>query len=90
MLGSLFAEPDLLASFRDNLASKAKGPAGGINRIADYIRKEQQLGRVTAEVDAEVVAATLMSVSFFQAFTNALLGAPVPALSAKRLVESLL
>jgi hypothetical protein len=90
VLSSLFAEPELLQSFRNALASRGKGPQAGIARIAQYIRQEQALGRVVTDVDPEAIASTLMSVSFFQAFTSALLGHPTPALSAKRIVTSLL
>jgi len=90
MLASLFADPELLQGFRETLALHGKGPAGGIARIAGYIRKEQQLGRISAEINAETAAATLMSVSFFQAFTRALTGAAAPSFSARRLVKSLL
>jgi AcrR family transcriptional regulator len=90
MLGSLFAEPELLQGFRRTLEARGKGPQGGISRIARYLKKEQELGRVAAETDVEAVAATLMSVSFFQAFTAALLGEPAPTLTMKRLITSLL
>jgi AcrR family transcriptional regulator len=90
VLGSLFAEPQLLQSFRETLASRGKGPHAGIARIAQYIRQEQIIGRMPAHADPEAIASTLMSVSFFQAFTSALLGQPTPALSAKRIVSALL
>jgi adenosine deaminase len=90
MLASLFADPELLHGFRETLALQGKGPAGGIARLAGYIRKEQQLGRIPSTVNDETAAATLMSVSFFQAFTHALTGATVPAFNARRLVKSLL
>jgi AcrR family transcriptional regulator len=90
MICSLFAEADLLKGFRENLASRGKGPQGGLARIVRYIREEQKIGRVAEDVDAEPAAATMMSVSFFQAFTNALLGNPVPALTSARIVSSAL
>jgi AcrR family transcriptional regulator len=90
VLGSLFAEPELLHSFRQTLEARGKGPQGGITRIARYLQQEQALGRVAVGLDAETTAATLMSVSFFQAFTTALLGDLTPALSAKRVLNSLL
>ena len=90
MVGSLFAESDLLKGFRDSLVSRGKGPQGGIARIARYIRDEQKIGRVSKDVDAEAAAATMMSVSFFQAFTTALFGTTVPALGPARIVASAL
>jgi AcrR family transcriptional regulator len=90
MIGSLFAENDLLKRFRENLASRGKGPQGGIARIARYIRAEQKIGRVSGDIDVEAAAATMMSVSFFQAFTGALFGTGVPALKPSRIVASAL
>jgi AcrR family transcriptional regulator len=90
MLCSLFAEADLLAGFRESLASGNKGPHGGVSRIARYIQAEQKTGRIAASVDADTAAATLMSASFFNAFTRALLGRSLPALSPSRLIDSVL
>jgi len=90
MLGSLFAEPELLDAFRKTLAQKGKGPAGGIARIADYIESEQKLGRISPAIDATNAATALMSASFFQSFTTALLGKPVQHASAKQMVKSVL
>lgn len=86
MISSLFAEADLLQGFRENLAARGKGPKGGLARIARYIREEQKLGRVPANVDADAAAGTLMSVSFFQAFTSALFENPLPALTHARII----
>lgn len=90
MLGSLFAEPELLLGFRQSLARRGGGPEGGIGRLKGYIGEEQKLGRIPAAVNAGQVAVTLMSVSFFQVFTRALLGRAVPGTDAKSLVKSLL
>ena len=90
MLCSLFAEADLLAGFRESLASTNKGPHGGVSRIARYLQAEQQAGRSSTAIDADTAAATLMSASFFHAFTHALLGRSLPALSPGRLIDSVL
>ncbi|MES2392384.1 MAG: TetR/AcrR family transcriptional regulator [Acidobacteriota bacterium] len=74
MLCSLFAEPALLESVRASLTERGKGPHGGIARLADYIRQEQKLGRIAAQVDAEASARSLMAGSFFHVFTQQLLG----------------
>ena len=42
------------------------------------------------EVDAELTATTLMSISFFRAFTAALLGQGIQPTTARRLVKSFL
>ena len=90
ILGSLFAEPALLQQVRERLMARGKGPQNGIGRLSRYIAEEQKLGRLAAEVDAEAVATTLMSVSFFQAFSGALLGTTAPGSSARRIVTAVL
>ncbi|MDP9052482.1 MAG: TetR/AcrR family transcriptional regulator [Acidobacteriota bacterium] len=90
MLSSLFAEPELLQGFRQSMAVKGGGPNGGIARIGNYIAAEQKLGSLSQGLIAEDVAVTLMSVSFFQAFTSGLFGKHVPSWNAARMVKSLL
>lgn len=90
MLCSLFAEADLLAGFRESLATGSKGPHGGVSRIARYIEAEQKVGRIATSIDADTAAAMLMSASFFTAFTHALLGRSLPELSPGRLIDSVL
>ncbi|HEY4379580.1 MAG TPA: helix-turn-helix domain-containing protein [Acidobacteriaceae bacterium] len=90
MLSSLLAEPELLSGFRESMAKRGGGPNGGIARIRNYIAAEQSLGRLSGDIDAEQVAVTLMSVSFFQAFTSGLFGRQVPSWNPARMVKSLL
>jgi AcrR family transcriptional regulator len=87
----LFADPELLAAYRKSLTDRGKGPAGAISRLRSYIRAEQELGRLDAQIDAEVVADTLMASSFFHAFTGQFLGKPEPfARFSHRLLDSLI
>ena len=90
MLSSLFAEPELLESFRKTLDGRAKGPRGGISRIARYIEGEQKLGRIPEDRNAEVIASILMSASFFRSFSTALTGQTIPGLNHRDLVKNLL
>lgn len=90
MLCSMFAEADLLAGFRENLASRQKGPHGAIGRLAAYLRAEQEAGRVNRRADPEFIVATLMAGSFFAAFHRALLGQTLGVLAPERMVKDLL
>lgn len=90
MLCSMFAEADLLAGFRENLASRQKGPHGAIGRLAAYLHAEQEAGRVDRGADPEFIAATLMAGSFFAAFHRALLGQTLGVLAPERMVKDLL
>jgi hypothetical protein len=64
----LFAEPELLAAYRESLARQAKGPHLSMAALADYIATEQDLGRIDSGVEAELAAYQLMASSFFRAF----------------------
>ncbi|HVT98023.1 MAG TPA: TetR/AcrR family transcriptional regulator [Acidobacteriaceae bacterium] len=89
MLCSLFSQPDLLQRFRASLDGGGKGPHRGIATLAAYIEEEQQLGRVDRQVDAAAAGMTLMAASFFEAFTEALLGSPARP-EARHLVQMVL
>ena len=76
MIAGLFAEPELLHRYRKSLGRSAKGPGRGIATLTDYIRREQDLGRIPTQVDAHMAAILLMSASFFRAFTEQFFGTP--------------
>jgi AcrR family transcriptional regulator len=91
MVCSLFAEPALLAAYRDSVLSRAKGPHPAIVRMRKYIREEQKLGRLDKKIDADFAACTLMASSFFRAFSDHFLGREdLLGISSKSIVESVL
>jgi hypothetical protein len=69
-----FAEPGLLAAYRNSLNRQGKGPHRSMKVVEEYIRSEQELGRVDARVDARLAAGLLMSSSFFRAFIEEFFG----------------
>jgi AcrR family transcriptional regulator len=71
MLSALFAEPSLLAEFRNHLVSQNRGPQLAISTLQDYILGEQELGRIDLGIDAQMAATSLVAASFFRAFTQA-------------------
>lgn len=73
----LFAEPELLAAYRESLARQGKGPHLSMAALAAYITAEQKLGRIDTAVDAKLAASLLMSSSFFRAFLEEFVGAPI-------------
>jgi AcrR family transcriptional regulator len=89
MLCSLITEPKLLDRFRASLADGDKGPHRGTRTLANYLLEEQRLGRIGPDVDAKTAAGVLMSSSFFDSFTQALLGSP-SRLDATKLVRLVL
>ena len=88
---SLFAEPKLLAEYRDSLLAQNKGPQGAVGRLHRYIAAEQKLGRIDHGVDAEIAAMTLMANSFFLAFTGQFFGIdePVEAYCRKLIAQAI-
>lgn len=88
----LFAEPDLLAAYRNSLNRQNKGPHLSMKVLEEYIRSEQELGRIAAHADAKLAASLLMSASFFDAFVEQFFGRSMqPARSefAKQLVATI-
>lgn len=66
----LFAEPELLAAYRNSLKRQGKGPHLSMRVLEEYIRSEQELGRIAPTVDASLAACLIMSASFFRAFVQ--------------------
>jgi AcrR family transcriptional regulator len=79
MLCSLFADPQLLTSYRESLSERNKGPHGAIARLQRYISAEQTLGRIDESIHPETAATMLMATSFFKAFVSKFFGAPTPS-----------
>src|SRR5215468_7693816 len=52
----LFAEPELLAAYRGSLKRQGKGPHLSMRVLEEYIRSEQQLGRIASHVDPKFAA----------------------------------
>jgi AcrR family transcriptional regulator len=65
LLGSLFADPELLRRHREGMAQRGAGPLNVNRAFADYLGAERDLGRIRAEFPpvekfmADLVAAAL-------------------------------
>ncbi|MFF0414784.1 TetR/AcrR family transcriptional regulator [Kitasatospora sp. NPDC004745] len=77
MAGSLFASPELLAAHRGKLGDA--GPHNVSARLADYLRAEQRLGRVSSAVDPDAAAMLLIGACFHRAFLELFYAAEAPA-----------
>ena len=93
MLGSLLAEPRLMVAHSASLDKYGGGPRRAVDRIADYFRAEQALGRVAADADPDAAAALLAGACFQQAFLRYFAGgaeaAPSPDTLATTLAQTL-
>lgn len=71
LLGSLFADPELLRRHREELSRRGAGPLNVNRAFADYLRAERDLGRVRADTDPEAVASLLVGACFQRGFFEA-------------------
>ncbi|MFI6314486.1 TetR/AcrR family transcriptional regulator [Nocardia fusca] len=68
MLGAAFAQPDLLARHQEALSATGLGPHLALSALADYLRAEQRLGRLTERALPDALAALLLGACFQRAF----------------------
>jgi AcrR family transcriptional regulator len=68
IFAATFSEPPLLARYRDTLARRNLGPHRAVEGLADYLGREQSLGRVGAGAAPAAVAAMLLGACFQYAF----------------------
>ncbi|MGW5877609.1 TetR/AcrR family transcriptional regulator [Nocardiopsis terrae] len=93
MLGSLFADPGLLARHREGMAGHGAGPLNVNRALAAYLDDERALGRLPTGVDPGAAASLLVGACFQRGFLEAFLGHddfPPIELHAAELVDTLL
>jgi AcrR family transcriptional regulator len=79
VMGSLFADPELLVAYRAALKDIRKPPHGPMGTMQRYIAAEQELGRLSRDLDSEMAATVLVSTAFFGAFLGRFFGEPNPS-----------
>jgi AcrR family transcriptional regulator len=89
MLASIFADPAVLARYRQSLAAVGAGPHQANEALAAYLRAERELGRIDASIDPEAGAAMLLGACIQRAFFSALSGTPISAAERTRFAASL-
>ncbi len=73
---SVFAEPRLLAAHRTAIGRRGAGPHKAVDAMAQYLRAEQEHGRVAAGADPAAGAALLVGACFQFAFLRTFAGRP--------------
>jgi AcrR family transcriptional regulator len=68
------SERKLLEEQRRFFQKTNTGPMRMIGHVANYVRREQQLGRISTRISAEHFSRMLLGACFHQAFTELLLG----------------
>lgn len=92
MITSLFAEPELLKAHRDVLRRRNMGPHRSLQAVEDYLRAEQETGRVGRGCDPRAAAFMLLGACFYRTFLDHLMGeshAPPRARFVRDVVSSL-
>jgi AcrR family transcriptional regulator len=75
LMASMWADPELARNFGDHVrkhAAEGFEPPDPVSMAAEYIRAEQELGRIRRDVDATEAAATVVSVPFAAGMERAL------------------
>lgn len=89
MLGSLLSEPLLMTAHHTAISRYGAGPGRPVERIADYFRAEQGLGRVAADADPDAAAALLAGACFQQAFLRYYAGGAAAAAASDEVATAL-
>ncbi len=74
MVAGAMAERELLEQQRIHFAGSQTGPRKLIASLAEYVRREQRLGRLSDRVSAEYVSRTILGASWFHAYLEGYLG----------------
>ncbi|UMP02520.1 TetR/AcrR family transcriptional regulator [Amycolatopsis sp. EV170708-02-1] len=65
---SLFSSRELLATHRERVMSRDRGPDVPLVRVAEYLREEARLGRIREDADLDASASLLLGACFQYAF----------------------
>lgn len=74
MTATMFTEPDFLARNRQGFQERNEGPHRSNEIVSSYLRFEQQLGRVNADIHPRSAADLLLGACFQHAFHLQFLG----------------
>ncbi len=90
---SIFAEPELLQAHRERLKEQCKGPQVSQALLADYISREQRMGRLNRHVSPEATASMILGACFHRVFVSLYMGIPVaqePEIFVQEMINSLM
>ncbi|AIG73269.1 MULTISPECIES: TetR/AcrR family transcriptional regulator [Amycolatopsis] len=65
---SLFSSRELLATHRERVLSRDRGPDVPLVRVAEYLKEEARLGRIREDADLDAAASLLLGACFQYAF----------------------
>ena len=76
---ALMSDRSVFARFKERVRERQTGLVAVFKAASDYVRAEQELGRVGAEAQPEVVATILIGAARDHTFTRALAGIAAPS-----------
>ena len=77
MLSAMFGDPNLLLRHRVWMQQKELGPQRANMALASYLRREIDLGRLAAKLNADAAAAMLLGACQQRAFFDEFMGRPL-------------
>jgi AcrR family transcriptional regulator len=90
---SIFAEPELLETYRSRLIERGKGPHISEGLLIDYIRAEQKIGRICRTAAPEALSSMLLGACFYRVMIARFMGEPMepaPEVFTRKLVDTML
>jgi len=76
MVAGAMSQPELLEQQRLHFVETKTGPSKLLSGVADYVRAEQRLGRISDRLPAEHVARMVLGAAWYQAYLDVYLGTP--------------
>ncbi|TQM32913.1 TetR/AcrR family transcriptional regulator [Nocardia bhagyanarayanae] len=76
LMAVLLSDPALRAEYQQVSGKQGTGPQLAVDRIADYLRAEQELGRLRGDLDADAAAVLLLGAAQNLALTELATGSP--------------
>jgi AcrR family transcriptional regulator len=88
LMSAVVGDPALAAQFRERMAAdlQARSP---FDAVADYVRSEQDAGRIGDEIDPRVLTRLLLGCTFHHSFMSLAIGEERLEVKGRRFVEEL-
>lgn len=86
---SLYSDPKLLARHREGVHARGAGPHKVTEAVGEYLRAEQQAGRIAQDADPEAAATLLVGGCFQRAFLLTYAGESSTRADARRFATAL-
>jgi AcrR family transcriptional regulator len=93
LAASLFAEPELLQAYQEELRQRNEGPHRSMESVESYIRAEQRLGRVDKRANPKIVYVLLFGTCLHRVFISHFLGhaiGPADEIFVKQVVTTMM